>query len=209
MSSFKWSFKSIFFLISLVIVESRRPTVEVLEGETGLLGCPVEDSNQITAWITTDFESENSVIVLNQGGKVTDNLHMVANGSLVIGTAHTNMTGEYRCVANTPRGSRAAVIYLSVSSGELNQWDKYLHNVLIGVIVAASVLVVFTIGCLVYSYRWRPEKKNRSLSQPFAIGKPNDTPSLARVNQESMVEVTEDSFSDSVFERNQSSETRF
>ena len=102
--------------------------------------------------------------VLNDGTILTRSstvYRLVDNGfTLHIVSAAKNHIGDYFCVLKDDNSESFAYFKSVVTKPEPTSWES-VKNQVIASIIAGSVMVVLITGlCVVWHYRWRPEKQD-------------------------------------------------
>ena len=110
-------------------------------------------SNEVSHWVLTDLtvldhNNQNQEFRLSDDGL-----------QLHIGEVGENAIGEYFCVL---RGENDTLLYFKsiVFKYEKSTWEEYRTQTIVGIVAAIITLVVMIGLCLVYRYRWTPEKQD-------------------------------------------------
>ena len=139
-------------------VEPTRYEVKELGGSL-VINCTSKTiSNALPShWVLTDLS------VLNHNNQ-NEEFKLLDNGfQLHIGKVEENAIGEYFCVLTQPKsGQNDTLLYFKsiVFKYEKSTWEEYKTQTIVGVVAAVITLVVLIGLCLVYRYRWTPEKQD-------------------------------------------------
>ena len=124
-----------------------------------MINCTSEtiSNTYLSHWVLTDLT------VLDHNNQNAE-FSLLDNGyKLLIGKVEENAIGEYFCVLIQEKsGENDTVLYFKsvVFKYEKSTWEEYKTQTIVGVVAAIITLVVLIGLCLVYRYRWTPEKQD-------------------------------------------------
>ena len=139
-------------------MELNRYEVKEMGGSL-VINCTSETipNTYLSHWVLTDLT------VLDHNNQNAE-FSLLDNGfKLLIGKVEENAIGEYFCVLIQEKsGENDTVLYFKsvVFKYEKSTWEEYKTQTIVGVVAAIITLVVLIGLCLVYRYRWTPEKQD-------------------------------------------------
>ena len=139
-------------------IELNRYGVKEMGGSL-VINCTSEtiSNTYLSHWVLTDLT------VLDHNNQNAE-FSLLDNGyKLLIGKVEESAIGEYFCVLIQEKsGENDTLLYFKsvVFKYEKSTWEEYKTQTIVGVVAAIITLVVLISLCLVYRYRWTPEKQD-------------------------------------------------